>query len=117
MTEASQKAVALRPEEWRAIIKLALEQTHAFVVSIQPLETGASGVDAQHIDVFDEQLARLSKFMRAWAKSRIDLPRVGDEVPAEPVAAAQNGVHEPQKKRGGWPKGRKRAKPQAEAPQ
>lgn len=111
------KPIELRPEDWKHLVLLNLAQLQNYI-GARPamLEGGSSGVTPEDRTLFDYEVERLRMLMRGWERSRFDVPLVGDAPAAEPVAAAQNGAHET-KRKGGWPKGKKRQKPQAEAPQ
>lgn len=121
MTEASPKAVKLRPDEWQQNIAYNLAALQNYVLSIPAVsESGASGVQPEHLVIFDQQVERTRAFMRAWQLSRADVPQVGIVAPPSTISAppstisatnATNGAGP--KKRGGWPKGKKRA-PKAE---
>lgn len=107
----------LRPEEWKTMSLLNLAQVQNFITSIPGvLESGKPGIEAEHLAVFDSEVARARTMLLGWQRSRFDVPQA--EAPKQ-EAHAGNGAAEPAPKRkGGWQKGRPRKpKPEAEAAQ
>jgi hypothetical protein len=104
----------LRPEEWKQNVLLNLAQLQNYIASIPgTLENGAAGISLDNLTIADEQMDRTRTFMRAWQRSRFEVPQAGEK----PAAAAGNGT-EPAKRKGGWQKGRPRKpKPAQEAAQ
>lgn len=117
---------ALSPDEWKTLCMVNVTQLHSFLQNIPPMmETGVAGLTDEHLALIDGHLNRQRAFLNAWRRARA-AGTVAEPVPQQeqptptrhpPVMLeqqasgepAQNG-HDtaPKKKRGGWPKGKKR---------
>lgn len=109
------RTMQLAPADWRQLCLLNVAQLHDYVSSIPAHnEAGTSALTDEAIAVIDIHLERQRAFLTAWRKSRV--PGLAAVQPA-PAQQTANGQHEPKpKKKGGWPKGRKR-KPVQQATQ
>lgn len=85
----------LSPEEWKQLALLNCAQLQTFLNNIPPhVESGASGLTAQHMGLVQEHTARGRIFLTAWANSKLRVP----PQPAQTVAA--NGAVPGKRKRG-----------------
>lgn len=105
----TEKTTSLTPEEWKQLCLLNVTQLHNFLQGV-PAQTegGVAGISDQHLALIEGHLQRGSAFLRAWQKSRPVIPVAKADDQSKPVEA--NGV----KRKGGWPKGKKRT-PRGEA--
>lgn len=101
--------ISLNGEQWKKLLLLNLEQLHAHLQQIPGnIETGASGLTDEHIANIDKHISEGVLLLRAWRVSKI-------QVAAPQQAAAQETHQHADKgngaapKKGGWPKGKKRA--------
>lgn len=94
-------SVRLTPEEYKAVCLKNIEQLYVFCQHL-----GAP--TSEHFTRIDEHMARWRTFMESWAlsvpKEEASKEELKAEAPAEPVEADQAKS----KKKGGWPKGKKR---------
>lgn len=92
MTEQA-KTVGLSPDEWKQLCVLNCAQLQNYLNGIAPqTEGGASGLNAEHLALIDQHVARGRAFLNAWAASK--------PVPAPPKAAVVeigNGAAAPEK--------------------
>jgi len=110
------KTMQLSPAHWRQLCLLNVAQLHDYVSSIPAhTEGGTSALTAAEMIVIDAHLAEQRAFLAAWSKSRMPA-FVAPTPPAEAKAVQANGA-EPVKRKGGWPKGRKRKPAQPEQAQ
>lgn len=109
MTDQSPKVVALNVTQWKAVVLSDLATLHQALTNIQ----APSDTDIANIDLF---VANTRNMLHGWkvagvqaaaqAKAAAETTQV--EVTEKPAASASNGAAEPTKRRGGWPKGKKR---------
>lgn len=117
MTDTPAKTMQLAPADWRQLCLLNIEQSHAFVTAIDPVnENGGAAITDQHMALIEEHFARQRAFLRGWKLSRI--PQMAAPQPTQ-VQQQGNGKHVEavaKPRRGGWPKGKSR-KPKQQAVQ
>lgn len=101
------KTVALSPEEWKSLCILNAAQMQAFLQMV-------SRPTQEHFVQVEAHLEKLGNYMRAWALS---YPRETEGVPVNghAMAPAQEAPAEQPKRKGGWPKGKKRVPRNAQA--
>ena len=121
MTDQPKSTTQLSPEEWKQLCLLNCQQLQNFIGSIPPqIESGAPGLTADHLAMIDNHVVRARTFLNAWTRAKPVVStaeqqaQVMAQVPAIDAAPASNGAAEPQKGKGGWPKGRKRNAPRAD---
>lgn len=113
MAEPGGKVAQLTPEEWKQLVLLNMAQLQSYLQTVPGnTETGTSGLTDQHLALIDQHLARGRAFVRAWALARVEMAPVNVAQPE----ARPNGAQEP-KRKGGWPKGKSRARPKAPMPE
>lgn len=101
-SEVPQKTTQLTPEEWKQLCILNVTQLHSFIQGIPShTEGGVAGINDHHLALIEGHLQRGAAFLRAWQKSKTIIP-VAEE------AAPQETADEAPKRKGGWPKGKKR---------
>lgn len=106
MTDAP-KVLQLTPAEWKQQCLFSVAQLHAYLESIPPhTEAGASSLTADVMAGIEVHVARGRSFLRAWQLSRV--PGVVAPAPSVPQQKATGNGHAGPKKKGGWPKGKKR---------
>lgn len=99
------KTMQLAPAHWRQLCLLNVAQLHDYISSLPAhVEGGGSALTAIEMAVIDAHLAEQRAFLTAWQKSRV--PGLVVQ-PVPQVQPAANG-HATPKRKGGWPKGRKR---------
>lgn len=104
MPETAPKTAQLTPEEWKQLCILNAAQLQNFLQSIPGnTETGASGLTDEAMSIVDMHMARGRTFLGAWARAKFEMPKV-----AQP--AAQHHGNGAEKRKGGWPLGKKRAR-------
>lgn len=107
MTEQPQRT-QLSPEEWKQLCLLNLAQLQTHLQNLPPvLEGGSSAMTAQQMQAIEDHLNRGRQFLNAWARAKLIQPVVQPEIKPQEAVQAANGAAPP-KKRGGWPKGKKR---------
>lgn len=103
----------LSPDEWKQLCLLNVGQLQNYLLGIPALtESGASGMTDEHLAQIEAHVTRGQSFLIAWRKSSVGAARI--EPPA--AHAEGNGAEPTIKRRGGWPKGKKRTR-QVPAPQ
>lgn len=101
----TEQTITLKGEQWKQLALLSYAQLQKFLGDLPPqTETGESGLTDQHLALIDAHLAEARLFLRSWRAARIAMPQA-----EQPAQQAANGT-EP-KRRGGWPKGKKRNAP------
>lgn len=115
MTETTPKTMQLQPSHWRELALLNVSQLHGFLSQVPAvMESGQSGMTDELITRIESHINEQRAFLRAWRLARI--PQAAASQPQEAQQQA-NGAHEPEvKKKGGWPKGKKRT-PRVQATQ
>lgn len=84
----------LSPEEWKQLALLNCAQLQTFLTNIPPhIESGASGLTAQHMVLVQEHTARGRVFLTAWANSK-------QRIAPQPVQVVANGAAPEKRKRG-----------------
>jgi len=104
MSSPAKPVMQLRPGEWKQNALFNLAGIQNYVLSIpDQVESGAAGIQPEHLALIDAEIERVRLFLRSWQRSRFDVPSA--EPAQEPHAG--NGAAEP-KRKGGWPKGKSR---------
>lgn len=114
MTEQPQRT-QLSPEEWKQLCVLNVAQLHTHLQNLPPvLEGGTSGMTAEQMTAIEAHLARGSQFLNAWARAKpLQTAQQSSALAPQEPAQEANGA-EPVRRKGGWPKGKKRVSKAAE---
>lgn len=107
---AEQKTLALNPGEWKALLLNNIAGAHQAV-------TNAENISQDGLAVLNGHLDRIKGIAAAWFASQPPVPAAENATPAVTQDAAQANGAPPVKKRGGWPKGKKRNAPTQQAVQ
>ena len=96
--------LSLAPHEWRTLIVNNLAQATEFVQKNEQLTLEQMGEFGAHLD-------RVKHLVAAWRASA-PATMADLKLPGEPMQqSAQSNGAVPERKKGGWPKGRKRNQP------
>lgn len=114
MTEATPKTTTLTGEEFKTLAITNVVQLQNWLQSIPGhVESGSSGLSAEHLALIDNHLNRCRMFLRSWSLTKVAVAPVQVEQPAGDTKP--NGA-EASKGKGGWPKGKKRTRTPATPP-
>ena len=95
--------VTFDAEEWRSVILSNLGRAHQFVTQTQVISTANAEAFIQHLD-------RIKVFVGAWHAAQPAATKQAETQPNGFSADTPVPPVEELKKRGGWPKGKKRTR-------
>lgn len=100
------QTTTLAPNEWKQLALLNAAEFQNYLLSIPAMaDGGSSGLTDEHMTMIEGHLARGQSFLNAWRRSRA----VHVQAVVQPMVRHTNGA-EVLKRKGGWPKGKKRTR-------